>query len=180
VRDGGFGRCCLPPDEGETTLPGGAAEITLSGPYEPELARLGFLLLGHDPERDVLRFGAAPSCHKPRAAADPKAEQAAAYLAAIDHLLGLGRFLRALKLMAGDRLAAAQPVKECEHALNDWLAQYVGAEGEGLHLLDEGRVEIRDTRGRPALVVWLRPAGAEKQTGPLLRLTTEVPRRTGS
>jgi type VI secretion system protein ImpC len=173
VRDGGFGRCCRPPDEGETALPGDAAEITLSGPYEPELARLGFLLLGHDPERDVLGFGAAPSCQKPRPTADPKAEQAAAYLAGIDRLLGLGRFLRALKLMAGDRLAT-QPAKQCEQSLNDWLAQYVGQGGEPFHLLEEGRVEIRALRGRPTLIVWLRPAG------PLLRLTTEVPRRTAS
>jgi type VI secretion system protein ImpC len=179
VRDGGFGRCCRPPDEGEAALPGDVAEITLSGPYEPELTRLGFLLLGHDPERDVLRFRAAPSCQKPRPAADPKAEQAAAYLSGIDHLLGLGRFLRALKLMAGGRLAA-QPVKQCEQSLNDWLAQYVGQEGDLFHLLDEGRVEIRDIRGRPTLIAWLRPIGLGEEAGPLLRLTTEAPRRTAS
>lgn len=152
-------------DEGDRVLQC-PTEIAISDRRRRELEDLGFIPLCHEKGTNRAVFFAAPSCQKP-ARFDSDQATAAAYEAAkLENVFAASRFTHYIRCIIRDKDKAYTSSDELSRYLNSWIAAFVSLD-ENANLeerarfpLREGRVEIRETHGRPGVytgIVFIKP-----------------------
>ena len=160
-------------------------EIDVSDLRERQLADLGVIPLVHCKGTDRAAFFSAQSCQRPRRYDTDEANANARLSTQLQYILATSRFAHYLKVLMRDKTGKVTTVRECEHFLNDWLANYcmgnpesAGMEARARRPLRSGQVTVHEVKGKPgsyAAVVHLQPHFQLDELTVSLRLITELP-----
>ena len=167
-------------------------EVVLTDSQERALADAGLMPLGALPFGAELLFGVVRSLRRPDRYTGPQAEFAdanARLSLQINSVLCAARFAHLLKIMARDMVGSVVTPEEMERRLEEWLNGYVngnlsgGPESRARYPLVQGRVEVRELKGRPGAygcTMHLQPHFQLDDVGASFSLTTEVTRATAA
>jgi type VI secretion system ImpC/EvpB family protein len=183
--------CGLLADEPGTDSRGVApkyvTDVVITDQLEKQLGDLGFIPLCHCYDGPYAAFYSVPSVQSPRKMDRTSANTNAKISSLIPYMLCVSRFAHYVKVMARDRVGAANP-EQLETVLQDWLMRYVvnddnaSTETKARNPLREARVRVLPKPGAPGAfrcVIHLVPHYELDDMSVRVRLTTELtPPRT--
>lgn len=170
-----------------TDAPGVASkpsvEYQVSEAQERELAELGLIALRKSPYTDFSVFYGNPSLQRPQRYDGAAANANAKLSSMLQYTLCVSRFAHYIKVLGRDRVGSTMTAEQCQEFLNKWLINYcegsdsASNEVKARYPLREGRVEVRETPGKPgaySCTVFLRPHYQLDDISTGFRLITEL------
>lgn len=170
-----------------TDVPGVATkpsvEYQISEAQERELADLGLIALRKSPYTDFSVFYGNPSLQRPARYDRAVANVNARLSSMLQYTLCVSRFAHYIKVLGRDRVGSTMTAEQCQEFLNKWLINYcegsdsASNEVKARYPLREGRVEVRETPGKPgaySCTVFLRPHYQLDDISTGFRLITEL------
>jgi type VI secretion system ImpC/EvpB family protein len=119
----------LPRADHGTDAPGIAIrtplEVMITDETERELAEHGFICLCPNGDNGDAAFYTVPSLSRPPIYSTDEANANASISAMLPYLLSVSRFAHALKVIARDRIGAAEEASTLQSRLRDWIRAYV-------------------------------------------------------
>lgn len=177
----------LPALRHETELAGvaprSALEVQVSDYREKELADLGIIALCQLAGRAEAAFYSTVSLQRPVELQSHEANASSRLSSMLHYILCASRFAHYLKVIGRDRTGSYVTADELERSLNKWLVQFaadsdeLSDENRRKYPLAEGRVNVRELRGRPGEYVsefHLRPHFQIDDLATAVRLTTRL------
>jgi type VI secretion system protein ImpC len=171
-------------DDGRIVVKG-PMEFAVTEEREKELADLGFIPLVHCKGTDYAVFYSVQSCQTPKRYDTDEANLNARLATQLQYILATSRFAHYLKVMMRDKTGMVIDQRHIEDSLNRWLMDYCLGNPESADIetrarkpLRDGRVTVRETRGKPGTyeaVIHLQPHFQMDELSVLLRLITELP-----
>ena len=178
----------LPAPDFATDAPGVALkpplEVHVSSALESEMTKAGVICLRRCKDTPYPALYSLPTLHRPAMTANAEIARINAQLGAVlNYVLCVSRFAHYLKVMGREWIGSLKSAEACETKLQTWLYRYCSA-GDKLpfdikarHPLQEGRVSVRETPGRPGsyeVSAWLRPHLQLDQAIAEFQLTTTL------
>lgn len=163
--------------------PRSALEVQVSDYREKELADLGIISLCQLAGRSEAAFYSTVSLQRPVELQSHEANASSRLSSMLHYILCASRFAHYLKVIGRDRTGSFVTADELERSLNKWLVQFaadsdeLSDENRRKYPLAEGRVNVREQRGRPGEYVsefHLRPHFQIDDLATAVRLTTRL------
>ncbi|MGA0603165.1 type VI secretion system contractile sheath large subunit [Caulobacter sp. KR2-114] len=160
-----------------------SVEYQVSEAQERELADLGLIALRKSPYTDFSVFYGNPSLQRPARYDRAEANVNAKLSSMLQYTLCVSRFAHYIKVLGRDRVGSTMTAEQCQEFLNKWLINYcegsdsASNEVKARYPLREGRVEVRETPGKPgaySCTVFLRPHYQLDDISTGFRLITEL------
>jgi type VI secretion system protein ImpC len=174
-------------DEGDVALKC-PTEVAITDRREKEFSDLGFIPLVHCKGTDYAAFFAAQSAQKAKKYDQDFANANARLSTQLPYIFAVSRFAHYLKAMMRDKIGSFMSRLDCEHFLNQWIANYVTPDDtaspsvKAQFPLRDARIEVVDIPGKPGAykaVAFLRPHFQLDELQVSLRLVTELPKPAG-
>ena len=178
----------LPIPDFATDSPGTALkptlEVNVSGALESEMTRAGVICLRRCKDTAYPALYSLPTLHRPAMTANAEIARINAQLGAVlNYVLCVSRFAHYLKVIGREWIGSLKSPEACEIKLQTWLFGYCSAgdklsfEMKARHPLQDGRVSVRETPGKPGsyeVSAWLKPHLQLDQAIAEFQLTTTV------
>jgi type VI secretion system ImpC/EvpB family protein len=161
----------------------GPTETLVTEATERRLAAAGFIPLAAAGADGRAVFHSNQSLHAARRYDRAEATANARISAMLQYMLCVSRFAHYLKVMARDKVGSVATADELEHALNEWIHDYVtpddraSAETRARLPLRAAQVEVRDEPGSAGgyrVLMHLQPHFQLDELAAAVRLTTTV------
>ncbi|PVZ58539.1 type VI secretion system contractile sheath large subunit, partial [Listeria monocytogenes] len=160
-------------------------ESAISDRREAELAKNGFIPLGHRKNTDYAAFIGAQSLQKPAEYYDADATANANLSARLPYMFACSRFEHYLKCIVRDKIGTFKERDDMQRWLNDWIMNYVDAdptnsslETKSRRLLAAAEVIVEDVEGNPGYYqakFFLRPHFQLEGLTVSLRMVAKLP-----
>ncbi len=179
--------CDLPLDASDADLFGRrmapGANLQVGDRLEKALADNGFVPLSPLPLSEHMVFFSNAAVLKPTKYDSDAASVNARLSSMLQYVLCVSRFAHYIKLMGRDKVGSFTTAASIEADLQRWLHQYTSASDSdsadvrARFPLQEGRVQVKETRGKPGhfySVIQLKPHFQLEQMVSTIRLVTEL------
>ena len=159
-------------------------EVNISAALESEMTKGGIICLRRCKDTPYAALQSLPTLHKPRVSANAEIARINSQLGSVlNYVLCVSRFAHYLKVIGREWIGSLKSPEACETKLQTWLYQYCSAgdklsfETKARHPLQDGRVSVRETPGKPGsyeCTAWLKPHLQLDQAIAEFQLTTTL------